>query len=250
MLNNTQIFYSHPQEVADGFNVVLIHGAGGSHLDWPATLLRLPRTTVYGIDLPGHGRSGGPGRASVGAYADDVQNFMETMYLEKVVLVGHSMGGAIAQMLALRDLPDLAALVLIGTGARLRVNDAILESVRSDPGPAIDFIIANALGPEIPGELRVRARERLEDNDPHIIYGDYVACNSFDVMDRVKRIGVPTLVISGSEDKMTPPKYGRYMADQVRDSRFIELAGAGHYVQLEKPNEVGRAVTEFLETLR
>ncbi len=82
--------------------LVLIHGAGGTHLHWPAELRMLDSTAVYALDLPAHGKSAPPGRTSIEEYADDIAAFVEALGLEHVVLVGHSMGGAIAQTIGLR----------------------------------------------------------------------------------------------------------------------------------------------------
>ncbi len=80
---------------------VFIHGAGGTHLDWPAELRRLPEANAIVIDLPGHGRSGGAGRSSVSAYAADVMSLLDALKIPRAILGGHSMGGAICLTAAL-----------------------------------------------------------------------------------------------------------------------------------------------------
>ena len=98
--------------------LVLIHGAGGTHRHWPAELRRLPDRTVYALDLPGHGRSDGAGFSTVSAYREALFEFLEAEGLEKVVLAGHSMGGAVVQDFALHYGSRLAGM---GLGARLFV---------------------------------------------------------------------------------------------------------------------------------
>ena len=91
-----QYYYTQPSRHGGGPALLLVHGAGGSHLDWPAEIQRLPGRQVYNLDLPGHGRSPGDGRDSLAAYAADIITFVETLGLPQVVVVGHSMGGALA----------------------------------------------------------------------------------------------------------------------------------------------------------
>ena len=112
--------------------LVLVHGAGGNLMHWPGALRRLPGHTVYALDLPGHGKSGGAGRAEIGAYADVVRGFAEALGLVPFVLAGHSMGGAIALEFALRYPARLAGLILVGTGAKLRVAPEILTGILDD----------------------------------------------------------------------------------------------------------------------
>ena len=99
-------------------------------MHWPGELRRLPDHEVYALDLPGHGRSGGPGRTDIGAYAEVVREFADALKLPAFVLGGHSMGGAIALEFALRYGSRLAGLILVGTGARLRVAPEILARHR------------------------------------------------------------------------------------------------------------------------
>ena len=78
---------------------------------------------------------------------------------------------------------------------------------------------------------------------------DYLCCDKFDIMDRVHEIKLPTLVLSGSEDDKTPVKYTQYIADKISVARAVVIQGATHDVCLEKPDEVNKAIDEFLKGL-
>jgi len=229
--------------------LVLIHGAGGSHLHWPAALRRLPGATVYAVDLPGHGRSAGPGREHIEDYATDVVGFLDAVGIPRGVLVGHSMGGAIAQMTALMAPERVAGLVLVGTGARLRVAPVILEGILQDARGTLDLITEWAWGPEADPTLVARGRQVMARVHPQVVWGDFTACDRFDVRERIGEITAPTLVITGSEDRMTPPKFGQWLAERIPGARFVLVEGAGHMVMLEKPDEVARAVREWLKAV-
>ena len=117
------LFYaiSHRQEPTTAPPLVLVHGAGGTHLLWPAALRRLAETSVYALDLPGHGRSEGSAQPRIDRYAEAVDDFLQTIGLHQAVIAGHSMGGAVALQLGLDYPGRIAGLVLIATGPRLPV---------------------------------------------------------------------------------------------------------------------------------
>jgi pimeloyl-ACP methyl ester carboxylesterase len=116
-LHGERAYYAIQRHQADGAPVLLIHGAGESHLVWPIGLRRLPGTIVYALDLPGHGKSRGTGRSTIADYADWLGSFLAALLVPAAVCIGHSMGGAIAQQLALTHPDRTAALVLVATGA-------------------------------------------------------------------------------------------------------------------------------------
>lgn len=245
-----RIFYTLYQgDMRGKRNLVLVHGAGGSHLDWPAPLRRLRETNVYALDLPGHGRSEGPGRNSIAAYRDFLLAFLEALDLEKVVLVGHSMGGAIALDFALSYPRRLAGLILVGTGARLRVLPAILSGLLSDFEAMVDLILDYAFGPSATEQLKRLGRQRLLSTPPQVLYGDFTACDAFDVMERLGELRCPTLVICGTADKLTPSKYSIYLCDHIPGAELVLVEAAGHMVMLEKPEVVVKAISKFITSL-
>lgn len=248
-INHQELFYTRRFYGSGAPDLLLIHGAASSHLFWPAELRRLPGANVYALDLPGHGRSQPPGRDQVADYAADVAAFIEALSLDNVVLAGHSMGGAIVQTLALEPLPAIQGIILIATGARLRVDPLILELVAADFPAAIDRITGLAWGPEAPLALVEAGRSMMLTMRPEAARGDYLACDSFDFMTRLPAITLPALVISGSRDQLAPEKYGRYLADQLPNGQFISMEAAGHMLPLERPQPIAAAVSRFIAQL-
>ncbi len=250
-VNGSPLFYALSRGPENGPAVVLVHGAGGSHVHWPAELRRLPGATVYALDLPGHGRSKGKGRDTVSGYAETVVAFCDALGLTRPVVIGHSMGGAIAQTLAL-DFPDrISALVLVATGARLRVTAAILDGIVSNFDETVKLIASYLWSREsAPAVMMERLGVQvLRDTGPIVLRGDFVACDRFDVMSRLGEIAVPTLVIGGTADLLTPAKYAHFLAEHIPDARLKIFPNAGHVVMLEHPVEVAQAVQEFLEEI-
>jgi pimeloyl-ACP methyl ester carboxylesterase len=240
-------FYAlHQGDVRGKYNLVLVHGAGGSHLDWPAPLRRLWRTNVYDLDLPGHGRSEGTGRSSIAGYRDFVLAFLDALGLETAAVVGHSMGGGIALDFALHYPGRLNRLILVGSGARLRVAPAILAGILSDLETTVDTICNYAFGPGATEQLKRLGQQRLLETSPEVLHGDYVACDAFDVMGRLGEVRCPTLAIVGTADKLTPPKYSAYLRDHIPGAELVLVDAAGHMVMLEKPEVVTKAVSKFI----
>lgn len=249
-LNDEKLFYAeHRGALQPGPVVVLVHGAGGSHLDWPAEVRRLPDVRLLALDLPGHGRSSGSGRDSIGAYRAVVRAFLDALQLSRVVLVGHSMGGAIVQDMAIHDPARLAGIVLVATGGRLRVAPELLAALASDHARAVDWIIAHEYGPDAPAHLVRLGRARLMETRPDVLRSDYLACNAFDVLTELGRIRLPALIIGGSADQMTPPKYLSYLAEHIPGASLRLIEGSGHMVALEQPAAVAQAIADFLAWL-
>jgi pimeloyl-ACP methyl ester carboxylesterase len=121
-------FSQHCKKVSETPPLVLIHGAGGTHLYWPPEIRRLPGYCVYAIDLPGHGKSEFcDGQQTIGEYARYLVQWLESIQLRRAVLVGHSMGSAIALSLAIHHPEYVIGLGLISGGARLRVHPDLLN---------------------------------------------------------------------------------------------------------------------------
>ncbi len=241
------LFYTLSRGPADSLALVLVHGAGGTRLHWPAELRRLPGATAYTLDLPGHGRSGGQGCDTIEGYTEAVAAFLHTIGIEQATVAGHSMGGAIAEMLALDFADRVAGLVLIATGARLRVAPAILEGIRSNFEGSVELITRFVWSPEVPPALTELGRQALLETGPDVLLGDFTACDRFNVMERLGEIGAPTLVIAGSADQLTPVKYTRFLTEHIPNAQSVLVEGAGHMVMLERPAEAAKAVQEFLE---
>ena len=229
--------------------LVLVHGAGGNYMHWPAGLRRLVGNRVIALDLPGHGDSSGAGRQTVADYAAVVCHVTKALNLGRIVLAGHSMGGAIAQEFALTYPERLAGLVLVGTGARLRVAPQILDGLMADFEGTTAMVTAWAHGPDTPSKMLQEYTRRLRHVPVSVIRGDYLACDAFDRRPDVSRISAPTLIICGTADRMTPLKYSEWLREQIPDAELVRIPDAGHMVMLEAQSQVVEAVTEFLAKL-
>ena len=244
-------FEDHRPSGATGPPLLLVHGSGGTGLHWPEQVRRLAGRRVLALDLPGHGRSPGPPERTVAAAAARVTALLDALAIPSAVVAGHSMGGAIALTLALETPERVAGLVLVGTGARLRVHPATL-ALTADPAQlaaAARQMAAFSFGPGAGASLLEPFVEGLLAGAPGLLHQDLAACDVFDVMARLGEVTAPALVISGDEDRLTPPKYSEHLQAAIRGARRVRVPGAGHMVMLEAPERVAEAIDGFLREL-
>jgi pimeloyl-ACP methyl ester carboxylesterase len=200
------------------------------------------------VALPGHPE--GEPCPSVADYAAWLWDYLRGRRYQDVVLAGHSMGGAVAQRYALDYGDKVKALILIGTGARLRIRPDLLESVR---GMAAGKLAWRDYLEERHRTTVTEVRQAIIDErmqiGPAVMLNDLLACDKFDVMDKIRAIRLPTLVITGCEDELAPVKYAHYLASQIEGARELIVPGAAHWVITEKPRAVNRAIADFLAGL-
>ncbi|MBI5963812.1 MAG: alpha/beta hydrolase [Chloroflexi bacterium] len=231
--------------------VILIHGAGGHHLSWPPQIRRLADEKIYAPDLPGHGKSEGVGRHSIDEYADDVIAFMKELKIRAAVMVGISMGSAIALTLALKYPGKVLGLGLLGAGAKLRVSPSILETA-GNPNTfesAVDMINGNCFSPNAGQILMQLSKEQMMETRPPVLLGDFLACNEFDVVGQLGQINLPALIVCGAEDKMTPLKLSELLHNGIVNSQLHVVENAGHLVMAEQPDVVAELLKQFIDNL-
>lgn len=243
-IDSIRLFYSGNRN-RNGVPVLFCHGSGGGHHHWLYQLKGLAEIcNPVAVDLPGHGRSGGKPAENINEYADWLYQISRSLDLEFPLIAGHSMGGAVALTMGLRHRSFIRGLILLGSGCRLRVLPAFLESLQAGQIPAelIDYLYS----PNAPEELLRAGKMELEQTDPAVYYADLKACNNFDITENLADISLPTLIICGSEDRLTPPKYSRFMKDKIPHSTLQIIPGAGHMVMLEQPDKVNTVIARFV----
>ena len=227
--------------------VILIHGAGGTHQNWLGVFRRLEGCRSYGLDLPGHGRSEGAGRQSIGEYVQAVRTWMQAAGLRQAVFVGHSMGSAIALQLALEAPEAVLGLGLVGSAPRLRVNRILLDKVANPKTyiEALELLTTWSYAPDTPPSFLGLAALNVAETPQPVFYGDLRACDAFDFTERMREVQQPTLVICGAHDRMTPVGQARILAASIPNARIEVIAEAGHMVMIERPFEVAAALVGF-----
>jgi len=230
--------------------IVFIHGSGDTARIWRLQIEHFGAGRALAIDLPGHGQRVDTlaAEASVLDYARAVHTILtKELQLDHPIIAGQSLGGAIALMMGLEYAPALSGLILIGTGARLRVHPNLLESARATPQIAVhqlkDLAVASTNTATLPDAL---IKEQGTPG-PNMLYRDLAACNTFDCMDRLQEIHLPVLIICGAEDRLTPVKYSQYLHDKIGGSTLRIIPDAGHYVMREQPEAVNQAIEQWMQ---
>ncbi|MBU2622642.1 MAG: alpha/beta hydrolase [Proteobacteria bacterium] len=228
--------------------LVFIHGSGGSSALWENQIDELKEdVNTIALDLPGHGRSSGSGMDSVADYCKAVADFIETVEVPDPVPCGLSIGGAIVLQLILEYTERYKAAILVNTGARLRVMPLILETIKKDYEKYLSTIPVFAASEKTdPRKLDSLMADTAKCN-PETAYGDFKACDRFDVIDKLSAIITPVLILTAEDDKLTPPKFGVYMKEHIRKASMVNIRDAGHLSPLEQPEAFNRAITDFLK---
>ena len=237
--------------------ILFVHGAANDHSVWhlPARHFAHHGFSVAAIDLPGHGRSGGEPPASIGGMAAWLGRASDALGLDRAVLAGHSMGSLIALSAAAADPEKTEKLILLGPAAAMPVHDDLLDAARRNHRKAIDLITYWGLsaasqigGHRSPGLWMNGGGQRLlESADDGVLAAGLAACAAFaDGEKRARAVAAETLLILGERDMMTPLKGGLALARTIPGARHVVLAGCGHMMLAERPNETLDAMRDFL----
>jgi pimeloyl-ACP methyl ester carboxylesterase len=230
--------------------LVFIHGSAGDHTNWifQYSILK-DRFQTAVLELPGHGASGGPGEQTVEAYVEWVRRHIAALGIARPVLIGHSLGAATSLTFAVRHGSLLAGIVPVGGGLKMPVNPAILEGLKTNPAPIYEMVVKFSFTRANRERFAKVIIEGLSKVDPLVFHGDLTACDRLDLAGTAGTIGVPTLVVCGAEDKMTPPSLSEAIRDAIPGARLALIPGAGHFVMMENPEAVNRALADFVESL-
>ncbi|MEU6553343.1 alpha/beta hydrolase [Streptomyces sp. NPDC046915] len=248
--------YGHVRE-GDGPALVFLHYWGGSHRTWRPVLERLsPAQAFVSYDHRGWGESTEvPGPYGIEQLADDAERVIDELGYREYVLVGHSMGGKTAQVLASRRPAGLQGMVLVApappapVGVTPEFQEMLAHAYDSEEtiSQSIDLALTN-------GALSAEARRQVHEDSSR---AGEAARSAWprqalveDFADRVGAIDVPVLVLAGSEDKVDPPQILReHLLPLIPTATLTELGGTGHLSPLEVPDQVASHITAFVTRL-
>jgi len=236
--------------------IVFIHGAGMDHSVWSLQTRYFAHhgRGVLALDLPGHGRSAGPGLDGIEPMAAWLGRLLDAADLERAALVGHSMGALVALGAAAALGPRVRALALLGAASRMPVHPDLLAAAEADDPLARDLVTSWGHGPaghlggnRAPGLWLMGGAERvLERAGPGVLFRDLAACDAYDGAAAAARIACPCLVLVGAADRMTPAKAGRALAGRIAGARVAEIADCGHMMMQERPDQTLDALRTML----
>ena len=221
--------------------ILYLHGSGHTRESFAGQATAIPGSES--LAMPGHPE--GEPLASVAELAEWMAAEIAQRASGPSVLCGNSLGAAVALQTALTYPKQVAGLILVGGGARLRVGGQIFEMIDQRWPDCIADLVSLSVDERCPQPLRKRL------HDMHLVVGqratrsDYAACNAFDVMDRIGSVATPTLILVGANDLMTPPKYATFLHRAIAGSELGVIDGAGHLPHLEQTDIVNDAIARW-----
>lgn len=242
-------------------DVVLVHAFPFDARLWSRQQAAAPEgVRVHAFDLPGFGASlESEPCTSIDAMADAVHSSVRSLGLDRFVLGGMSMGGYVALAYCRRHGADgqLRGLVLADTRAEAddetarRGRDDTLRLVREQGLRAFaDRQVPKLLAPDAPPERRELVRAWIECQDPEAVVAATLALRDReDSTPMLPHLRLPTLVVGGTEDVLTPPDGMRAMAERIPQAQWAPIAGAGHLSNLDQPETFNRVLFHFLRGL-
>jgi 3-oxoadipate enol-lactonase len=237
--------------------VMLIHGVGADGSSWDAIAPALvPRFTVLRLDLRGHGRSGHiDNELGLGDFVSDVIDVLDATDIPRAHIVGFSLGGMIAQALALDHASRVDRLVLLSAVAgrteqeRARVQDRLeilrTQGIAAISGAAQQRWFTDGFIARYPELVRTRM-EQLQRNHPASYAAAYTVFSTSDLGERLHAIDRPTLVATGEHDVGSSTRMARLMQQRIRDSELQIIPGLKHSVLTEAPETIATMLLEFL----
>lgn len=241
--------------------ILMLHGAGMDHTVWSmqARYFAHHGFSVLAVDLPGHGRSAGPVPESISAFADWCLAALDAVGAGEVMVMGHSMGALIALEVAARLGARAKGLALLGAVPEMKVHPDLLNAARTGNHAALETMVGWSVGKRAqigghraPGAWVCGASMRLlEAGDYAVLATDLAACDAYSAaLTTAAAVTCPALVLSGSDDKMTPAKLARPLMDALPDARTFVLPQAGHMMMIEQPDEALDVLAGFFGEFR
>jgi pimeloyl-ACP methyl ester carboxylesterase len=251
-----RVSYLTTHDTAAAATLLLIHGSGVSARYWVNQLRGLGRALrVVAVDLPGHGQSDPPPRASVEEYGAVVADFLDALGAGPAIVAGHSLGGSIAIALAARRPDAVRGLVLLSSCAKLPWEDGPGERLLAYlPGPLrklIFFSMAQKIlfAPGASGGAVSLGMQELRSCRPETMRLDVQAARAMDLSEPAAGLEVPALILCGSRDRLTPPALAEHLGALIRGSRLQIVDGAGHMLLLEVADRVNQEILSFAGSL-
>lgn len=231
-------------------SLVFIHGSGSNSSAWSHQYSKLHKFfNIAAVNLPGHGKSGGHGEKDIPRYAIILKEILGALKLDHPILIGHSLGAAVALYFAAKYPRDVSGVIAVGGGLTMPVNPDILEGLRHQPEVVMDMICKFSLAKENRPKLFDTLRASLGQANLDVLAGDMLACSKFDLTGELQKISAPVLIVCGAEDKMTPPASSEQIAAGITGAKLVLIEGAGHMVMMEKPEAFNKVMQDFVAAL-
>lgn len=226
--------------------VLLVHGSGGDATVWRWILPLFRSVTAVGLDLPGRGASRAARLPSAAAYAAFLDEVRVALDVQRVFVLGQSLGGGIAQHYALDFEPHCAGVVLANSAADFNISRERLEALERDWDGCVQAYGRGQVSPRASDAMKLEALQMVAARDPGAFRDDLVVCNGFDSKPWLHRLKPPVLVVAGQDDVLTVPARSLAIYERVPHAAMVTLAPCGHCSMLEQPARLAALVEQFV----
>lgn len=237
--------------------IVFIHGAAMDHTVWAmhTRYFMHVHRSVIALDLPAHGSSQGSPLPSIEMMSDWVSRCLDHLGVGRVALVGHSMGALVALELAANNTDRVGTLALLGAAVPMAVSEELLDAARREHAAAVDMMVlwghaySSQLGGNPVAGIHVvhTAKRLLERARPGVLFNDLNACNDYQNGEgSALKVTAKTTLVCGTEDKMTPLRAGRALAESIPGCLIQTVPQCGHLLMSEQPEHTHRKLVAAL----
>ena len=257
-LNNLALFLSGENK---NKSIIFVHGFPFDHYMWDEQVEELSKDFYcIAFDIRGLGESpAGDGQFTIESFVDDLENIIDGLELKKPVLCGLSMGGYISLRAVERMENKFSAVILCDTKSlpdndegKIKRADGVKMINNKGIEDFVNQFVPNCFSERFIREHKPeyeRVLSRSKNSNAIGVKGCLLAMAArTDTSSYLSKISIPTLIICGTEDKLTPLEVMKSMAAKIKNSKYISVEGAGHMTPVEKPGIVNKAIKEFLKT--
>jgi pimeloyl-ACP methyl ester carboxylesterase len=229
---------------------LLIHGSGGRAEIWSPVMDIFREIDPLAIEMPGHGESPLPFLRSLEDHVLLVEDIRSVLGVDQCIVVGHSLGGAVALQYA-RDFPSrCGAIVAVSSGPDFIVDLTRVAKLETEWEASIEHFARGQVSPNANSDMLDRARQLIRTRRPATLAHDLRVCTMFSAHNWLGRLQVPTLVVCAYEDSLTPFEGSRSLASRIPGAALSVISPGGHSLMLEHPIRFARAIDAFVEHLR
>lgn len=244
--NDKQIYYEL-KSVDSSRVLIFIHGSGGTLNLWKNQFELDVNCDLMALDLPSHGKSSEFLELSLELYVNVLDVLIKQFNYTEVYLCGHSLGGAIIQSFYFKNPNIVNKLIIVGSGARLRVSPVILDLLKNNYDEFLKLLPFEGFSRKTPKEIVNAYIKETSKVGSEVSYEDFMICDKFDTMNQTSSINVPILIIVGKDDKLTPVKYANYYKEKVSKSEIFIIEKAGHMVMIEQPEKFNEIIKKSID---
>jgi pimeloyl-ACP methyl ester carboxylesterase len=225
---------------------LLVHGSGGTGNAWDPVIDQFQWLSPIAIDLPGHGKSTGATCETADEYAKVLDHIRQELGLDKVVVIGQSLGGMIAQCYAHQFQQSCLAAIIVCSAASFDIPEERLEMVRSNWEAHVAINYPQQVSPRATSTLLETARQLNMARQPDVYLADLIVCRNANSTSWAHEISVPTLLIAGYEDQQIPPRLSEILYELIPNANLTIIGPSGHNIMLEQPLRLVGAIEPFV----